>query len=452
MANPADGPHAQQYSCITSDDAIGSDSGDESSLHSTYIDVLQGSLRRWRLLQGGRIRREWVTAAYTPAMHHMLSWHNTAQSQLELSIGFDMSDEEGIYATIRGDKPFTKEVVAGRSSDAVATGRRLIRSALKAALEHRNESVFLSSTLSVGSPGTYQPGPRWSIACGRRETWAELFDIDAIARDYDALVLPLMRSRHEHRLYLECWRGVARRWRQLKDLPVCSHLLFEAQDTLERRLTSTPKLTAKLFGQRRALPLRLFVKRLSRLCPDFSPAHLREFVRRMAPTQQRVVPLRGGWLPRRARPVRIRRFSVSAFIAHLATASRRLWDCWAPETSADLVLNGLLLGYALPSTAGHLIQQLTRREERLYGCPVSAKRLHRFKGSILTKELWEKLQPSRQLPQFVLDTPGESWTIEELRREKTATGQPCALLSMLRTQLVTFDGDAEDDFAGSEGL
>eukprot|EP00965_Chrysotila_dentata_P024512 811266-Pleurochrysis_carterae.AAC.2 len=192
MANPADGPHAQQYSCITSDDAIGSDSGDESSLHSTYIDVLQGSLRRWRLLQGGRIRREWVTAAYTPAMHHMLSWHNTAQSQLELSIGFDMSDEEGIYATIRGDKPFTKpaefavlpnqEVVAGRSSDAVATGRRLIRSALKAALEHRNESVFLSSTLSVGSPGANLAEKRSCSHMCRLVSSTPLFQVGFVSR------------------------------------------------------------------------------------------------------------------------------------------------------------------------------------------------------------------------------------------------------------------------------
>ena len=41
--------------------------------------------------------------------------------------------------------------------------------------------------------------------------------------------------------------------------------------------------------------------------------------------------------------------------------TRRLWDAYSPQRSHELLLSGLLFGYALPSTAGLLLRQITSR-------------------------------------------------------------------------------------------
>ena len=87
--------------------------------------VDSGNVRRWRIVQGGAVRREWATAQHNPQPHPMLSWINTCHSQHELAVSLVTTREEGAFARVaRGVKPFAKELVGAREA------RRLCAAAL----------------------------------------------------------------------------------------------------------------------------------------------------------------------------------------------------------------------------------------------------------------------------------------------------------------------------------
>ena len=86
------------------------------------------NVRRWRIVQGGSVRREWATAPHDPQPHPMLSWLNTCHSQHELAVSLVTTREDSAFARVaRGVKPFAKELVGpgeARRLCAAALARR----------------------------------------------------------------------------------------------------------------------------------------------------------------------------------------------------------------------------------------------------------------------------------------------------------------------------------------
>ena len=146
-------------------------------------------VRRWRIVQGGSVRREWATAPHDPQPHPMLSWLNTCHSQHELAVSLVTTREEGAFARVaRGVKPFAKELVGPGEA------RRLCAAALA-----RRPSLLTSCAfqLCAAARGGMADGSYWAAAeqgddegsavlahhaaaAGCAESWEVAFDMDQV--------------------------------------------------------------------------------------------------------------------------------------------------------------------------------------------------------------------------------------------------------------------------------
>jgi hypothetical protein len=138
-------------------------------------------------------------------------------------------------------------------------------------------------------------------------------------------------------------------------------------------------------------------------------------------------------------------------------------------------LNGLLLGYALPATAGAHLLMLTRRTVQL---EVASRRsasvlsaARRAIGRTLDAALWEALQPGRPLPSKVRSAEewhvsdvwqgggGRGWmagsVVEDERGGSGDAAWRCgrqgAQLVLVRSCLFCMDDVRRDDLAASGG-
>ena len=158
------------------------------------------NVRRWRIVQGGSVRREWATAPHDPQPHPMLSWLNTCHSQHELAVSLVTTREDGAFARVaRGVKPFAKELVGPGEA------RRLCAAALA-----RRPSLLTSRAFQLcAARGGGADGSYWAAAeeeddeggggvgsavvahhaavAGCAASWEVAFDLDQVTLD-DAAV------------------------------------------------------------------------------------------------------------------------------------------------------------------------------------------------------------------------------------------------------------------------
>ena len=157
------------------------------------------NVRRWRIVQGGSVRREWATAPHDPQPHPMLSWLNTCHSQHELAVSLVTTREEGAFARVaRGVKPFAKELVGPGEA------RRLCAAALA-----RQPSLLTSCAFQLcAARGGVADGSYWAAAeqeddegcavvahhaaaAGCAESWEVAFDMDQVQSTDAAVAVAL---------------------------------------------------------------------------------------------------------------------------------------------------------------------------------------------------------------------------------------------------------------------
>ena len=153
------------------------------------------NVRRWRIVQGGSVRREWATAPHDPQPHPMLSWLNTCHSQHELAVSLVTTREDSAFARVaRGVKPFAKELVGPGEA------RRLCAAALA-----RRPSLLTSRAFQLcAARGGGANGSYWAAAeeeddegggvgsavvahhaavAGCSASWEVAFDLDQVRLD-----------------------------------------------------------------------------------------------------------------------------------------------------------------------------------------------------------------------------------------------------------------------------
>ena len=145
------------------------------------------NVRRWRIVQGGAVRREWATALHDPQPHPMLSWLNTCHSQHELAVSLVTTREDSAFARVaRGVKPFAKELVGPGEA------RRLCAAALA-----RRPSLLTSRAFQLcAARGGGANGSYWAAAeeeddvmahhaavAGCSASWEVAFDLDQVKLD-----------------------------------------------------------------------------------------------------------------------------------------------------------------------------------------------------------------------------------------------------------------------------
>lgn len=473
-------------------------------------DDLQQAVRHWKLVEDGRVLRVWVTAAHrlgarvNPNAHPLLSWANTAHSQCELSLLMPPSELGGLARVASGRKPFAKEVVSdgpGAAREALSLARRLraVAAASDAGISVRCEWVSSGGGEATGD------GPHWAVYASMRTTWGEAFDLASIEHEWRALVEPLLQGDDEHARFETALADVRRLWRRLQLLPFSSHPFREPRPSspLLRFLLWAHQPPGGrpvdrawcLFGRKRrwmatdefehlVVSLGTFYKRSDVATPAAARALRRHLQWRAREIGRRVPPHHGRLLPRdpaaarrseqqqgRRRSLPLHRSGLAALLSREAAALDRfseeelpLWDSFDPQTGAELLLNGLLLGYALPSTAGALLSLLTRRTLRLRpgdGSSVAG-RAQRVIGRPLDQALWASLQPGCPWP-AALGAPGE-WCVADVEEAGGSAGSSAegkdgeedaqgAELVLLRTRIFSMDDARREDLeiaAGSE--
>ena len=380
--------------------------------------------RLWRLVdEEGRCVRCWTTARHTPPAHPLLSWRNAAHMSLETSLLAPAAELGGLARAILGRKPFARESLTdgpGAAREAASLARRARELA-----RSRSADAAVRVTWSRGGGGAATGGgAHWSVCASLRGlTWGDAFDLDSIEASWRALMVPLLSRRGERGRLEEVLAAVRRRWHAPRDAAPAL-----AGDSLCRHGMRGPAplprtLPTALFGGREAISPRAFDARLGRACPSFprrAVASLRRHL--LARGRRRPWPPSAARLLPRPRPRSkggrpVRRRCVEAWLAAARRSAARqrragAWDCYNPRTGSELLLNGLLLGYALPSTAGALLLLLTQTELPLRGAAAAA----RAEGLInrpFTAAAWAKLQPGRAWP---AELEGQ-WTVARVSRE-----------------------------------
>mgnify|MGYP001216904588 FL=1 len=440
---------------------MASSSRDVTRLVTLDQSVGNVRVRRWQLTIDGHTRHEWVTAVHDPTPHTLLGWDNVPHSQLELSLGCGICDTDGISRVARGLKPFAKELLIGGGAQP-RQATRLLRVAHEEAQRH-GRRLLTSAAFQVGD-GSYQ-GLRahWAVSVGLELRWKDAYCIEryttqgsnprlvdpiqvyylrlslalgSIASDYDALLLPLLVSERERRSYHRCWRRVRATWAQLRTLPIGDHPRGEQRGELLQDLQSLGHTAAcdSLFRGRASVSTAAFERRLKVLVPT---AGRRSVAAVRAHLQRRRPRCTWWWLPwwhawrhpsagrRRKRP-RVQARSLQSLLAASPAPAegaglRRLWDCFDPRTPEHMVLNGLLFGYPLASTAGLLLLEISRRRIRLSSESLSQVRAESevaraTVGRRFDAALWASLQPGRRWP-LSASAPAD-WTVDEVVDER----------------------------------
>lgn len=415
-------------------------------------------VRRWQLTVDGHTYHEWVTAVHDPTPHTLLGWDNVPHSQLELSVSCGICDTDGFSRVARGLKPFAKELLVGGGTQP-QQATRLLKVAHEEAQRHGCR-LLTSAAFQVGD-GSYQGlCAHWAVSVGLELRWEDAFCIernatqssnprladprqvycsrlslalDSIASDYDALLLPLLVSERERRSYHRCWRRVRATWAQLRSLPIGDHPRGERRGELLQDLQSLGHAAAceSLFRGRASVSTAAFRRRLKVLVPTAgrrSVAALRAHLqRRRARCPWWWHALRHPSAGRRRKRPRVQARSLHSLLAASPAptegggGARQLWDCFDPRTPEHMVLNGLLFGFPLASTAGLLLIEISRRRIRLSSKSLSQARAasevaRAAVGRRFDATLWASLQPGRTWP-LDASTPAD-WTVDEVVDER----------------------------------
>ena len=260
--------------------------------------------------------------------------------------------------------------------------------------------------------------------------------MDSIASEYDALLLPLLVSERERRSYHRCWRRVRATWAQLRTLPIGDHPRGERRGELLQDLQSLGPAAAceSLFRGRASVLSTAFERRLKVLVPTAgrrSVAAVRAHLQRRRPRRPwwwlpwwhawRHPSAGGRWKRRRVQARSLQSLLAASAAPAEGAGARKLWDCFDPRTPEHMVLNGLLFGFPLASTAGLLLLEITRRRIRLSSESLSqaraaSERARAAVGRRLDAALWASLQPGRRWP---LDASAPAdWTVDEVVDER----------------------------------
>jgi len=236
-----------------------------------------------------------------------------------------------------------------------------------------------------------------------------------VERDYAALVTPLLEGAHEHARYTRCWLRVRRLWRRLRRQPVGAHPRREALPELLQALLSA-------WGGAAAVSAAVFTDADALEGAGLQVLETAELSRRVAALAQSTwvgvaaaaSPVAATALARRAARLSaagggtraggdgcgvgggdgggggdgeggggdggtgrdwVRRAAFTEILAEVPCPpegegsaegdGRWLWDCFSPSSLEELILTGLLFGYALPSTAGVVLARLSTRRLRV---------------------------------------------------------------------------------------
>lgn len=491
-------------------------------------DDVETGVRRWRLVEDGRVIREWATSTHRAAAHPLLSWANTAHSHNEVSLLMPLSELGGLARVAAGRKPFAKEVVSdgpGAAREALSLARRVRAMARRARTDIVVRCIWEAHSHGEATGG----GPHWAVCAGLRSTWGDSFDMAAVEGDWRGLVQPLLRGEAEHARFEATLAQARMLGSSLFSVPFGSHSdkarsnspLLRHFVTL-RQKRGAAGVTSALFGaRRRCLTAHTFESRVVALATGHGGR--RAGVLRAVQALRRHLQWRGCGLGCRAPPCHARLLPLSGFstrgrrnlagngvratgqvlrsrprvlrsaFASLLECEARamscshppLWDCFDPQTGAELLLNGLLLGYALPATAGALLLMLTRRTIRLEphdeSLPAQAEfagagllcLARRAIGRPLNAELWADLQPRRPLPSEA--RLAEEWRVSDVWEEGRGQGrmagsaggwghggrgaatwrngrQQGAQIVLVRSCLFCMDDVKRDDLAASVGV
>jgi hypothetical protein len=470
--------------------------------------------------------REWATSMHRVAAHPLLSWANTAHSHVEVSLLMPMSELGGLSRVAAGRKPFAKEVLSdgpGAAREALLLARRV-----RAIARRVRTDVSVCCRWEARSRGEATGGgPHWAVCAGLRATWGDSFDLAAVESDWRGLVQPLLRGDAEHARFEATLAQARRLGSSLFAVQFGSHPNRVAQldapllrplATL-RQKRGAAGATSALFGaRRRCIAPDQFESRMLALVTGHGGRtagvlkavqalrrHLqwrrRGLGRRSPPCLARFLPFGRSAARRRCNPAgngglatggdlhsrpRILRSAFASLLACEARAAAcshpPLWDCFDPQTGAELLLNGLLLGYALPATAGALLPMLTRRTIRMEATDESPAHsgsaraellclARRAIGRPLNAVLWAALQPGRPVPSEVLSAA--DWRVADVWEEGRRRGRPAgsagcsghgrrsdangmygrqgAQIVLVRSCLFCMDDVRRDDLAASVG-
>ena len=285
-------------------------------------------------------------------------------------------------------------------------------------------------------------------------------------------MLPLLASERERKAYERCWQRVRATWTLLRPLPIGEHPRRERRGELLQELLWLGQAASlsSLFRGRASVSIATFEKRLQAAVPSAggcSVAAVRAHLQRAHLQRRRLgwpwwASLKRPWRQscRRVGWLRVQARSLRALLAASPAPAdggpRKLWDCFDPRTPAHLVLNGLLFGFPLASTASLLLTELSRRRIRLSSQSLSHTGLtpndvaEAVIGRQFDAALWAWLQPGRRWAASY--SPPADWTVDEVSIAELDEAEPVArargraavltcTLVLVRTALRSSDPD-----------